>query len=144
MSKLVVSRKSWHYRLYNFTQNILHMPGLVFRWADETSIFFIRKRYTPTDLCRYFWSIVLGLLVAPIILLVNITMGLLLLACCIIIAPLALIFLLVVFSVEWLNDRRIARKRDKRDSNRDEKFNPITEYIRARKAKVCPLIEVKD
>lgn len=132
MSKLIVSRKSWHYRLYNFTQNFMRSAGvgMVLNSIAEKRLAYDRD-YKPKNLCRYFWSTVLGVITFPLFVVLTVLLLLFILICVAICYP-------VFKLVDWLIDRK------RQSSDAPPQSNFVAEFIKARKAKVCPLIETKD
>ena len=132
---LKIKKSSWHYRLWAFTHE---HP----------------ERVKPTNLCRYFWRIFFTItLPAALIVAALIGIGALLwvmfqnpVPTLIVLGSIAL-FLGFIFFAAW-QERHRKRKRAARaliEPDPEPKDpNPFTEFLKARKQKVCPLIEVVD
>jgi hypothetical protein len=142
-STMKVRTTSWHYRLWRF--------------GRETPS-------QPRDLCRYFWHLVLIKIIPPIILVSLALLGIGSLAWVIWGHPLeaglvvfftvliiALIFG-IFFLIRWLVPKLKDRRRQKRIERQrivstspplpPKDPNPFWEFLKARKRKMCPLIEV--
>ena len=137
-----ISRKSWHYRLYNFNWNF---------WKDFPEYWFQTvaskfggdkpwpHEYHPKSLCRYFWFTLLSTLVAPIVALAMFFFLFVI-----------LLGALPVLGVMYLWDDAHAYGRQRRwaQSGGPQTTKPraglVVEYIKARKQKVCPIIELVD
>lgn len=132
-----VNRNSWHYRLW--------------RWGRDDR--YSHKRSEPRDLCRYFWHIAIvkmllpligaSLIVAGIVAIVikaandPLTVGLVILA---ILGGLAVAFGLA----EFFDRRADLRQRREWDPSLRKEPGIVRQYLRARKRRICPLIEVVD
>ena len=132
-----VSRKSWHFRLY---------ITLISFWTEGPDIVRgARSSHRPKNLCRYFWTIVAMFLSTPLW------------------ALLALLFAIVLYCVlipiVWLWEdvlgpgrmRRQEKRKAKRAALRAQRMNMppkepgiVISYLKARKQKACPIIEVVD
>jgi hypothetical protein len=113
-----ISRRSWHYRWYmDF-------------WNSQ-----------PTDLCSYFWKLVFSIVLRAGMILIGSTVVLAVGSAAVVGAYHIAGFLLsligigaAVFFVGWLA-RRSWKARDP---------NIVVAYLRAKKERLCPLIEVED
>lgn len=121
-----VKRSSWHYKLYCVTQEFWRGDGPFFLWE------FIRGKenpyyYNPKSLCSYFWATVLSCIAIPIL-------SILILLC--------LLVLGIVFVIAYPFLR--CKKRFKKNSTVAKQPNLAISYIKAKKNRVCPLIELVD
>lgn len=107
-----ISRKSWHYRWLSW-------------WLKHTSPPLKPVPDPPNDLCSYFWLLVYSFTFYPV--------GMLFI--CILMSPFAIIFGLC-YIVEYLWGRYI-----KSEEKKEKKEWLATSWLRAKKQKVCPLIE---
>jgi len=115
-----VSRHSWHYRLHSFVFTF-------FNWEQYGPIPAIKGKrweHQPQSLCGYFWSTATLTALVPVLTLI-------------LLASAPLIGLgLVAF---WLHDRyRLWRPKQYKEPSL------VRQYVKARKQKVCPLIELTD
>ena len=78
--------------------------------------------YLPRDLCSYFWRVLFSIILLPILLPI-----------------ISIIFIFVV--VENISDR-IYERRSRLGRKKEKKPNLFFEFIKAKKEKICPLIEV--
>lgn len=134
-----IKRTAWHFRLYCFTQTFWKGEGPFFLWEyvrGQTKSRF----YEPTSLCPYFWAIVLSCLSIPIITVLAILLA--------VIAFTALAFCWP-FKKLFQCSRR-ARKRAKSDDIKwgvlptPKEPSLVASFIKAKKSKVCPIIEIVD
>ena len=137
-----ISANAWHFKLY-----CLMRQG----WDDDAGPFVVplillgkrhlNRRYSPTTLCKYFWSTLLLTLIFPIVL-IFIS----------ILAAVVIPFIWTFFKIkdDWWNEPTRKKKRDfekytKYDETKKEKTpNLLVEFVKAKKSKVCPLIEIVD
>lgn len=120
---MIVSRKSWHYRLHTFVFT-------VFNIADFGPLSYLRgKRYDhqPKTLCGYFWSTTTLVALAPVFLLVFFLIGL----------PIAA---LVIGLFKAHEGYRAVRPKPTEPT----KTGLLLEYAGARKKQLCPLITLSD
>lgn len=133
-----VKRNSWHYTLYCFfrqcvdtnTDGPFEFYELLIRQHS------LRRTYRPSSLCRYFWFCVACALTIPLL------------------ATLAVLVLGIIFVIImpffWLyeryEDRRDRKRRAKgiEPSKTASEPNMVRQFVKAKKDKVCPLIEVVD
>lgn len=139
-----VKRTAWHYKLYCLLRQ---------SWDSDDGPFTIpliiigrskRRTYQPSSLCKYFWFTVFNTIAIPIVLILIAVIGI------IIVPPVYA----VLFIKDWWNEPvRVARRREKRlaadkklleESRKVKTPNLFIEFIKARKAKACPLIELVD
>ena len=113
--KLRVSEKSWHLRYV--------------RWFKTLDDEYRRsgKEYVPVELCGYFWT-----------LMASCAFGLFFLTVLIFFSPMWVPALMWEKFWEWRNDRwpPVPKVKTRCQSN------ILVEFIKAKKRKVCPLIEV--
>src|SRR6266496_4705118 len=118
-----VRKNSWHYRLFCFYKD----PDGEGRKYNHGEL---RHRQQPKNLCRYFWFLVLGTLFIPFA-----AIGV------------ALVFLAMLFvaGIAYLWDLRpvTVKKREKLERAPKEP-NLVLEFVKAKKNRVCPIIEVVD
>jgi fatty acid desaturase len=121
-----VSRKSWHYRLHVFVWTMFDLDhgGPIAYFEDG-----YRNNHKPRSLCTYFWSTAILTLLFPI-------WGFLLL---LVLLILSVIFLLVI----WPH-RKYRSVRPKAPSAKNKEPGLVKSFVKAKKSKVCPLIEVTD
>lgn len=130
-----VSKNSWHYKLYNLYMNVWHKgPEFWIDLLDDKGLRYYRD-YKPTNLCRYFWSIVLSTIAAPIFL-----TGL---------AVITLIIFVIGYPifrlVMWIQARKAAnRAHNGLEPKPAKQPSLIAEFVKAKKAKACPVITVVD
>lgn len=133
-----IKRTTWHYKLYCFTQTFWKKDGPFFLWE------YIRGQskpisFQPTSLCPYFWSIVLSCLVIPFITLLMA-----------IILMIAFPCYYLAIAISWpfkrmTKNRKLAKKDDIRQGVLTIKEpSLVTSFIKAKKSKVCPIIEIVD
>lgn len=132
---LKISRRSWHYRLQRYifsawTSGIEVLPPPIGHNA--------RKNPPVWDLCRYFWFTVLMCFSFPFLVLFGVLLG--------VFFVLAVIFYYAVFT-PWMKFVRTAAATAlslRRASSRAAAREPglIKSYIKARKQRVCPMIEI--
>ena len=144
---MIVSKKDWHYKLYAFWMTCLNFdrngPLMLYDLILRKES--LDQPNTPPDLCRYFWSIV-GLTIVSIIIFPILT------------ALVAIVFL--VGGILYLGTLPVRKYRasethrvrqGKRKQARHEAYlrrqeNPglIWTFIKSKKHRVCPLIELID
>lgn len=123
MKAVTVRKTSWHYRYVRFLRDpIPSTTGNPFRGE--------RKEPEINGFCAYFWQIILS----PIQLVGMAIMGGCILAVFLVVAP----FCWVGFKIK---DWRDSRKTDIELGVRDP--NPVSIFVRSRKARVCPRVEVR-
>jgi hypothetical protein len=125
-----IRRTSWHFRVYRL---------LISMWTEGPFIFEgARSNHRPKNLCHYFWTVVLMILLLPIWLVVGVVVG---------------IVLGLAYGIYLLWDSFAAERRIKRAARAvrlgklqdvPKQLNLMREFLKARKAKVCPLIKVVD
>lgn len=130
-----ISRRSWHFRLY---------IGLISLWSEGTDFFEgARSTHRPKNLCRYFWTIMVMLISIPIWSVLALAFSF--------IVGIILVGEWIYRTDTWGKWRRRRRRRDTKcarrlrfeDKERAEKEpSLLVSYIKARKQKACPLIEV--
>ena len=131
-----VSRNSWHYRLYRFWYNVWRgfsdAPGP--RDYLDAVKHPQRRDPQPKNLCRYFWWCLLNVVFGWLAFLVAWLV-------------IAVVFA-VVMPIAWFHDRRQAKRALKQPSPppqpKEKHPSPFAEFVRARKKKVCPMIELVD
>lgn len=144
-----VSKTSWHYRLYVFAQ-------MTWRWETYEGPFtfwqlLLRKesldvsgRYAPKNLCRYFWAVVGHLTIGLVICLVF---G-------VIIAILApFVWVILTYIDSGFHEGRVKKAKEKKraklaaqEAAGEKEKTPglLRSFLKARKQKVCPIIELVD
>ena len=144
-----VSASSWHWRLYRRVYEVGVDPdghAMVLTWDNR------RRRLT---LCRYFWRVV-GLLVLGLVLATAAAAGVVALAVLtldvihhpwdglIVLGVLGAVALWVscILGAGMVVDRRARRQHDRRMRATERRENVLAAYLRARKKKWCPFIEV--
>lgn len=119
---LVISTRSWHYRMIKFF--CIPWPG---KWGTASEA--EARKGMPKSLCGYFWYVVLHIVyVVPVL--------------CVLLGT---VFLLS-FPARWLcfGVRALWRLRpEKTQAVEKERPGLVWQYIRAKKRRVCPLIEFK-
>jgi hypothetical protein len=125
---MVVRADSWHYRLYSFWNNVYEKgcdSALPSRWRAHP----VAVQHKPNSLCSYFWSIVL-------LTLFSIPAAVFM----------ALVFVPVAYLILGINvliERRRAKKRNESpDKKKARTPKLVVEYLKAKKQRVCPLIQV--
>lgn len=146
---LRVSTDAWHYRLYTFI------------WDDDIA---------PKNLCHYFWHLLLGVLLLPFVLLGRFVnwigagkwlshvviggvgiYGMVMMVFAVmdnwwnlLLIPAAvasvLVFIIGVTTVIWVIIKW--RRKKSRVVSADSTSALVKEYVKAKKRRVCPLIEV--
>lgn len=123
ITRIHVCRHSWHYKAYRYWRNYVEDgPILPFRGK--------RIDYTPKSLCSYFWTITaLWAVMIPATLLLGVGLAL-------------------VLPTIAIHSRVKARRDAKRAAAglavKESKTRLIAEFAKARKQKMCPLIELVD
>jgi len=134
-----IRKNKWHYRLYKFWWAIWDGddPFIFFEvllrrknWRDYS-----RSDREPTSLCPYFWFVVLNTLFLP-----------LLLSLLMIVLVVATICVSPFFLLSEIKDRRRKRRiaQGKVKPQKPKQPSMLKTFIRAKKRKVCPLIEIVD
>lgn len=133
-----VKRNSWHYTLYCFfrqcvdstTDGPFEFYELLIRKHS------LRRTYRPSSLCKYFWFCLFSALIIPLIA----TFAILVIG----------ILFVVVMPFIWLQekytDRRYRKRRTKgiEPSKTPSEPSMVLQFVKAKKDRVCPLIEVVD
>lgn len=131
---MIISSRSWHYRLWKF--------GRESQWAE------------PRDLCRYFWHIFLIKLLAPGLVVALAIAGLVALILVIWNNPVATVVVLmflalaialivgIILLIRW-RIRENRKRPPKPEPEEEPEPSVLFEFLKARKQKLCPLIEVK-
>ncbi len=133
-----VSKRSWHYRLYRYIKNVPNGPRYLNPFAHVE-----REDYDVPKggICPYAWSIFLGLLG-------TIVVGIVLIPFAIVATPFYLLYLgwlKVAHTIEESASRiHFTRKPKPFKPPRQRKPSLVAAYVRARKQKVCPQIELVD
>lgn len=149
MNKMRVKRNSWHWKLYSLMRMSWNdWPGVVFEIALRKKK--LDTRWIPSSLCAYFWFIVASVVAMPIAL-VFIGVSLLIFG---ITAP---IWYPIYKYIDRLDEKksqaRVERLRKLREGEisieeyyaEPEKGDSLFfSFIKAKKDKVCPLIDVID
>lgn len=131
-----ISKSSWHYKLYRYIGNVLEGPEYLNPWTKAKR----KDKALPKSLCPYAWTIFLGLVgtvaLMPIWLLAF---------------TVVLIVTAVIFVASWLNEHvslsfpERAEKPEKPEKpKRKKRPSLVASYMKARKQKVCPMIELGD
>jgi len=138
MNRLKIKDGSLHLKIYQ----LLHQP--LFFLEENPKNRHLKKVY-PSNLCRYFWSIIFALIFLPVFYLVMLT-GVL------VFGPPILLGVGVFLGIRWIV-RKIKNWNKKRYLKlaAEGKIRPvapkepslIAEYFKARKKKYCPIIEVE-
>lgn len=124
-----VKRTAWHYRYYCFLKE---------GWKEPFALWdIIRgkrrvKQYQPRSLCSYFWFCVVSTLTLPIVtLLVGLTIA---------------IILGILSPLVWGADKveEIAKERRSKKGLAPKQTGVVRSFLKAKKQKVCPMIEVVD
>jgi hypothetical protein len=123
--KIAVSANSLHYRYWKWLQDPLRFMD---RWDAPTAKQLEARAKEPTAICGYFWAIILS----PVHL-AGIVLVAALLAC-------LAVVLAIVVGPFWLAYKGIKRARQTEPVK--ETVGVVAAYAKARKARVCPLIEV--
>lgn len=134
-----ISKDSWHYKLLNRTYTPQGTLALVWgRWLTRKLGLYYREWEVsywtpPKDLCTYFWCVVLSLFIKiPFVLVVSLVF--------VIASPfLALVFLAVIV-VSWIQ----TKVSNRRGISKPNRASLILAYVKAKKDKVCPLLEFED
>lgn len=135
-----VKRNSWHFTLYCFFRQCVDSSGDgPFEFYELlTRRHTLRRTYRPSSLCRYFWFCFFCALTIPLL------------------ATVAVLFIGVLFVIVmpflWLyevyEDRRKRKRWAKGTESSEIKVpsepNMLRQFVKAKKDKVCPLIEVVD
>lgn len=132
---MVISRKSWHYRIYNFLRNVYGQgPALIIDFIDrDRKIFW--KTFYPTSLCSYFWSVVAMVIFSPImVILLALT-----LAGGVVFGLGALLYFYILRPIGRTTAQALGR-----DPNRVNKPGVLTEFVKAKKGRYCPQIFLGD
>lgn len=133
-----VSRRKWHYRWYNRWMNVWGAFG------DEGPIKAAMtlvgrekygRNYTPKSLCTYFWWCALA--------------GPLTLVALSVVSLLIAVFLLFFIPIMWGKDKiadRNRRRRHERGLHPKPEKGPsmLTVFVKSKKQRVCPTIELVD
>lgn len=137
-----ISRSSWHYKLYRYIQNIEQGRSYLNPFSKVTRV----DHRPPKNLCPYVWMIFCGLIGALVLSVVVIL-------CMIIASPFWVVYKVfqgLWWVCEWIDAKvrmphidinmpeREPRKR------RERKPSLVVAYVKARKKKVCPMIELVD
>lgn len=130
-----ISKSSWHYGLYRFIRNVPESPRHLIPWADVP-----RQDYPVSkSLCPYAWTIFLGLVGVFFTALALIVLG-----------AVAAPFFVLYKAARWL-DRSVRMpeihlsKRERKPKPRKEKHpSLVLAFVKARKEKACPMIELVD
>lgn len=119
-----VSRKSWHYRLHTFvfTMFDLEHGGPIDYWTEG-----YRYIHRPKSLCTYFWSTLILTILLPI---------------WTIFFTIATIVIVIGYFVFYKPHEKYREFRPKKQSNKQPGI--VKTFIKAKKNKVCPLIELTD
>jgi predicted RND superfamily exporter protein len=132
-----VKKSSWHYRLWKFGRD---------------------GKSEPRDLCRYFWHLALVKILLPVAAGFMIVVGFITLAWIIatnlVITAVTIVVGLILAGLVVLGVKLIQRSSERAKQRKREKAlkgpeppkdpSPFWEYLKARKRKVCPLIQVVD
>lgn len=142
---LKVKENSWHFKLYCFHWNLLmgdspFVPFILL--ARKASL---NKKFHPTSLCKYFWFNLLFSLGFPLYT-VLIVVGTILLA---IIVGVVFPFFMLGKLIHDVHAKHSAKKKMKRKlevkteyETKEREPSLFFEFIKAKKRKLCPLIEV--
>lgn len=128
-----ISRSSWHYRLYRFTRNVERGPGYLLPWKAGRIDYAL-----PSSLCPYAWATVLGL--------VGVAVLALALAVAAPFYGLYLLGLRLGYQLARIPRRAAPAKKQERPSRELKERRPslAAAFVRARKERVCPMIELVD
>jgi hypothetical protein len=126
-----VSRRSWHYRLHVF-------GFTVFNLMDYGPFAYARGRryeHQPNSLCGYFWSTLALLWLTPILAICTL----------IVVIAAAIVGATSVVADKTHNVYRTIRPKAEVEPNPEpQPPGLILSYMKARKQKVCPIIELTD
>lgn len=142
-----ISKRSWHYRLYNFWRNVIDFdrdgPLYLFPWWRDHET---RYYNPPSNLCKYFWTtLILTGFTWILVLGAGIVLGLI-----------GLLYFAFVWPIErykdsnWRHARLDAKYRAKLSEGASWKPPTPKEpgilvaFLKAKKAKACPLITLVD
>lgn len=125
-----VKRSSWHYKLYCFWRQSWdwdsYSPFEAFELLVRRSSL---RSYAPNSLCRYFWFILGATVVSSLVLL---ALNVVIVLVCLLGWPVA------VVAEKWA-DRRTRKYGDTPRSP-----GLLRSFVKAKKSRICPLIEVVD
>lgn len=134
---LQVSRRSWHYRLYQYVKSIPDTEGPkgLFPFTGTRRLDYA----TPKSLCPYAWSVFLGMIGATVVVLLTA-----------VIAVPWLVVLGAIRALRWAdNSVRLPTinfssqpKAEKQKKQKGESL--VLALIKSKKEKVCPMIELVD
>lgn len=140
---LKIKSTAWHYRLYCFWHTVWDTSEL----PPITIWELIRgqrklQRPTPTTLCRYFWFIVLSSVVLTLFSSILVLAG-------VICGPIILLVGVIGYGIKLLYYRVRRRRRFRRRPASifdvlEKEPSLVVEFVKAKKKKVCPLLEVID
>lgn len=131
-----VSRSSWHYKLYNFLWNAWEKAGgmgWVVDYVTERRKPRLHAQHYPNSLCAYFWFVVLSLIGVPALFL---SLTFVTLLC----SP----FLVLVLLTIYITDKRDERRKANGTYNKYKEPGLLSQFVKAKKSKVCPVIELVD
>lgn len=133
-----VSRRKWHYRWYNRWMNVWDAFGDGGPIKAAKTLIGREKHgrnFEPKSLCTYFWWCVLAGPVSLVALsVVSLVIG---------------VFLLIIVPIMWIKDKihdRKVRRREEQGLHPKPEKEPsmLTVFVKSRKQKVCPRIELVD
>ena len=134
----VVSRSSWHYKLYRYVENIKYGPRYVNPFADVPR----SNCGVPSSLCPYAWVIFLGLIGTAVI-------GTALVLGAIVVLP-----MMFTLRVTWgffsrLDEhmwgiKDIFKKESKVREKKERHPSLVLAFAKSHKDRVCPKIELVD
>jgi hypothetical protein len=134
-----VRRSSWHYRLYRYVHNTSKGPAYANPWTK-------RVRTDPTDLpsslCPYAWSIFLGLVGCLVLAILVVAFSWLIA----LVYAAAFVYHLVDDGLTARRLRKMKPDKAKREPEppKEKKPSIVAEYVKAKKERVCPTIELVD
>jgi hypothetical protein len=133
-----IKKTSWHYRVHKFLHNVWSHPIILVETIDPTDTA-DWKTYYPKSLCTYFWSTLAMIIFSPLLVAILVIM--------VVVA----VILLAVFVQCWFFDYCVWQPRKKKKALKELKSgnspkvkepSMIGEFVRAKKGKYCPRIEL--
>lgn len=141
---MTISKRSWHYRLYRYMGNVPKGPRYILPWTKATR----DDVDPPSSLCPYAWSIGLGLVGTVFLIAVATPVA-------VVLAPFYLLFRALLWTDAKIGLGRLRAARAARKAQREPTPSTpppvrvkhpslVAEFVRAKKAKVCPTIKLVD